>query len=234
MNFTPVRSHALRVSLLCATSILALAVRADAQVLDAASSGFYAGISLGSASGGVTGDAAFLGGTGNLVEGPSLGALRGVQIGYDAVMASGLLLGFELGVSDGTISDSQSQPNFGGTGFDLSYDRSLTRLALAQAKIGWKHDKVSVYGMGGLARAKGSIGGEVSDFEGTTSSFSGSEDFGGWTVGIGANFAVSDQISLGAAYNYVSVSSNGVTQNGVSVDQAMDTHIAKLVLNFHF
>lgn len=234
MIFRPFRSRALMVSLLCATSVLALAVRADAQVFDAASSGFYAGVSLGSAAGGLTGNAASLGFTGDLAEGPSFGALRGMQVGYDAVMASGLLLGFELGVSNGTISDSQSQPNFAGTGFDLSYDRSLTRLALAQAKIGWKHDKVAVYGLGGFARAKGSIGGEVSDFEGATSAFSGSEDFGGWTVGVGANLALSDRISLGAAYNYVSVSSNGVTQNGVTVDQEMETHVAKLVLNFHF
>ena len=159
MNCTPSLSRAMRVSLLCATSILALVARADAQVFDVASSGFYAGTNLASGTGGIAGDASFFGRTGSLIEGPSQGASQGVQVGYDAVMTSGLLVGFELGLSDGTITDSQSQPNFEGTGETLFYDRSLTRLALAQAKIGWKHDKVSVFGLGGLARAQGSISG---------------------------------------------------------------------------
>lgn len=234
MIWTQGLPRAVRMSLLCATSVIALAARAEAQIFDAAASGFYAGISLGSGSGGLTGDASFDGQTGPIPESPSFGMMQGTQIGYDAVLTSGLLVGFELGLSDGSIKDSQSQDNFEGTGKTLSFDRDLTRLALVQGKIGVKRDKISVFGLGGLARAEGSISGAVSDFEGTTS-FSGTSDFDGWTLGVGANFALSDHVSIGAAYNYLSLSGTSVSQNDVTIDhQDLDTQIAKLVLNFTF
>lgn len=222
-----------KLSLLCATSAIAIAASTGAQAQDASTAGLYAGIHAGYASGTLSGSAMYGVDSGTLADGPSFGGLFGGQVGYNFDTGSNLLLGGELSASLGNSSDSQVQSNFGGSGDTLSFERKLTGLALAQAKLGWTEGGVAIYGLGGVALAAGSIDGGVSDNEGTTS-FSGNTTYNGWTLGVGIDMEVTENVSLGAAYNYVSLVGDDVEDNGIVVEQDLDSHIAKLVLNYHF
>ena len=226
-------SRLAKLSLLCATSAIAISASAGVQAQDLSTSGLYAGIHGGWANGTLSGSAMYGVDSGTLVDGPSFGGLFGGQVGYNFDTGSNLLIGTELSASVGHSSDSQVQSNFGGSGDTLAYERKLNGLALAQGKLGWTGGGVSVYGLGGLAFATGSISGGVSDFEGTTS-FSGDTTYNGWTLGVGVDLAVAQNVSIGAAYNYVSLTGDDVEENGIVVEQDLASHIAKLVLNYHF
>lgn len=220
-------------SLLCATSAIAICASADARAWDTLQSGFYAGVHAGASTGTLSGTGTVGGSSGALVDGSSYGPLFGGQVGYDFVGGGGLLLGAELSASAGHVSDSQVQTNFAGTGDTLSYDRDLSGLVLAQGKLGWANGTLAIYGLGGAAFASGSVSGGLSDGEGTTT-FSGDTKFNGWTLGFGAEWAATENVSVGAVYNYVSLTGDSVSENDITIDQALDTHIAKLVLNYHF
>ncbi len=220
-------------SLLCATSALAIAAGTGAQAQDMRTSGLYAGIHGGWANGTLSGSAMYGVDSGTLVDGASFGPLVGAQLGFDFDTGSNLFIGAELSASVGNSSQSDVQTNFGGSGDTLEYERKLNGLVLAQGKLGWTQDGVSVYGLGGLAFAAGSISGGVSDNEGTTS-FSGDTTYNGWTLGAGIDLTVAENVTIGAAYNYVSLAGDEVEENGVAVEQDLDSHIAKLVLNYHF
>jgi outer membrane immunogenic protein len=217
-------------SLLCATSAIAISASADARAWDTLQSGFYAGLHAGAATGTQSGTGTVGPYSGALVDGSSFGALFGGQVGYDFVAGSGLVLGAELSASAGHVTDSNVQTNFAGSGEKLSYDRDLSSLVLAQGKLGWANGTLAIYGLGGAAFANGEISGSVSDSEG----FSGTSGFKGWTLGFGAEWAATQNVSVGAVYNYVNLTADSVTGKTVTIDQALDSHIAKLVLNYHF
>jgi outer membrane immunogenic protein len=217
-----------KLSLLCATSAIAIAAGTGAQAQDMRTTGFYAGIHAGFASGTQSGTVENVNTSAGLDDAESLGPIAGVQMGYNFATGSDLLIGAEVSVSAGHSTDSMTRPFFGG-GQTLYVERELTGLALVQGKLGWSVGEVSVYGLGGLAFATGSL----SDGEGSVS-FAGDTFYNGWTLGAGVDVAVTENVSIGAAYNYVDLSANEVEANRLVVNQDLNSHIAKLVLNYHF
>lgn len=226
----------LKFSLLCAASALAMSAAAQAQEGKNPFAGFYAGVHAGWRGDRLTGavsDASTVRRYDmGLPEHTSGIGVFGGQIGYNIVSSKGVLAGVELSMTLGNTSDSQSGLQFSGSRA-LAVHRSISGLALAQGKLGWAGDRFAAYGMGGFAYSRGKISG-VSDGEGPTTYFSGRTGFSGWTVGVGADLKLADNVSLGAAYNYVSLNADPLRTNGVAIDQDLTSHIAKMVLNFHF
>ncbi|WP_417307974.1 outer membrane protein [Devosia sp.] len=212
---------------MCATSVIAISASAVAQAQDM--SGFYAGIHAGAAMGTLSGNVTANNGSGVLADADSLGPVAGVQLGYNFATGSDLLIGAELSASFGHASDSQTLENFGNASIPRYVERELTGLALAQGKFGWSTGDLSLYGLAGVAVATGTL----SDTEGSAS-YSGDTFYNGWTLGAGIDLALTENVSIGAAYNYVDLSATDTEPTGTIVEQELDSHIGKLVLNYHF
>jgi len=152
--------------------------------------GFYAGLNgdmgLGRASGG--GDTAF----GNL-----FGGLGGVTAGYNYQSGS-LLVGAEADIAFGSVSGSGS-PAFGAT----STGR-IQGLGTARVRFGYVYDRAIIYLTGGYAGA--SLHGDLNDTGGTPNLFvSQSQYLSGWTLGAGAEFAVTPHVSVKGEYLFTAL-----------------------------
>lgn len=183
--------------------------------------------------------------------------LAGGQLGYNAVTESGFLIGVELNASLTNLDSSESMTtSFTDGQTDFDYNATIDGLGLLQGKLGFASEKVAVYGLAGFALASGKIdgswdtSGNGTDAEGFTGSgtFSrGSSTYNGWTVGAGADVALTEKTSMGISYNYVRLNGDELDFDGTTtyensattaasftVDPQFDAHIVKISLNVKF
>lgn len=170
------------------------------------------------------------------------GFVGGVQWGYN-VQNGGLVLGGELDLQTSDISSTISIPNAPGgatnnpDGFtDLKF--GVDYFTTARARAGYAFDRLLVYGTGGIAYGKVEFdrnyrvaGGEIRD--------SASSNRTGWVYGAGAEFAMTDRISVRGEYSRVDLGSGSFdtsysdgTIGRASIDTQFD--VLRAGVNFHF
>lgn len=190
-------------------------------------SGGYAGLFLGAGSSDVT-----LTDPGGLADPLDLAAggwLAGVRAGFNA-QAGVLVFGAEADLSktwiggDGSVTD-------GVTGVDYSYD--LDWLGTVTGRVGYAADTLLLYIKGGLA-----AGGVRSTLTPTALILpppptSADAVATGWTVGLGTEFAFSENVTAGIEYDFVSLASE-LDHSGDRLDAQQDLHIVKLGVNYGF
>ena len=149
------------------------------------------------------------------------GWVAGVHAGYN-LQFDQVVLGiegdFEISSVDGEFTNS--------TGATSAGNSELDWLASVRARLGWAFDRFLPYVTGGIA---------FGDFD-----FEGGPNFGapipccgfsetltGWTVGVGADFALADWVSIGAEYRFTDFGdeTDDLSPDFPTVDMTVDTEI---------
>jgi len=241
-------------SLLVGASLIAMAStayaadlivdEAPAPVVSAAAydwSGFYIGASAGFASGTVdwTGDYydasdLLLGGEeGSFdVSGWTLGLQAGANVQFDS---------FVLGV-EGDISWANIEGE--GDPIDpLSADPSIPSTTIdwigsLRGRAGVAVDQILLYGTAGFAFAGGTLG--ITNLDGAGDDRETDITATGWTAGVGAEFAVTDNVSLKAEYLYTSLTADEeefgdvLPADHLTTNADIGIHSVKVGLNYSF
>jgi outer membrane immunogenic protein len=189
--------------------------------------GFYAGIFGGYGAGRATSTGVA---TGSVSPVDVHGALLGVTVGANAQFDS-FVLGVEGDVAWSGIAGSTTCD--GAPAFTCNGE--LDWVGSGKLRGGMVFDNVLLFGTAGLAF--GGITASVDPIPGgATGTFS--HGVWGWTIGAGAEMAVSDQISVKAEYAYydfatVQAPNNTIANLGAS-DIKSSAHVAKLGVNYRF
>jgi outer membrane immunogenic protein len=189
--------------------------------------GFFAGINTGYTSG--NGD----------------GFIGGGQVGYDYLLPSGWLIGFETDAQATTINPTiHASGTFGPAGsFTLNYNSSLDFIGTARLRLGTVlPQNVLIYATGGLAY--GSVT-ATSDFRmqqgsvPTTSSLHRSAMDVGWAAGAGAEYPITEHLRLRGEYLYTDLGSysvqqplTGATSGTASMSGNTSAHIGRIALSY--
>lgn len=204
-------------------------------------SGVYVGASVGGAIGTVdwTGDYydasdVFLGGEDGWfdVSGWTLGVQAGANVQFDS-----FVLGVEGDISWADISGE-------GDPIDpLSADPSVPSTSLdwigsIRGRAGIAIDQVLLYGTAGFAFAGGTL--DITNLDGAGDDRSADVTATGWTAGIGAEVAVTENVSIKGEYLYTSLTADEVTFGDVlpadyiAVNSETNIHSFKVGLNYSF
>jgi outer membrane immunogenic protein len=135
-------------------------------------------------------------------------------------------------------------PSFAGVavipGLTATYTDKLEWFGTVRGRVGYAFDRWLPYITGGWAYGHGNISGTgTTTPAGTVLAFSASQDYSGWTVGGGVEWAFMDHWSAKAEYLYINFG-NGptVTANGAGtlaiVSGRMTDNIARLGINYKF
>lgn len=190
-------------------------------------SGAYAGVFAGGGSGDVTLE---LGGLADPLDLAAGGWLAGVRAGVNAE-AGVLVFGAEADLAKTWISGSGSATD-GQNSLDYNYD--LDWLGTVTGRVGYAADTLLLYAKGGLA-----AGGVRSTLTPTAPlppapPTSADAIATGWTVGLGTEFAFSENATAGIEYDFVSLGSQFDYDAGGTADAQQDLHIVKLGVNYGF
>ncbi|MET0439060.1 MAG: outer membrane protein [Devosia sp.] len=152
------------------------------------------------------------------VNGLAGGAHFGVNAQFDQ-----FVLGAELAVN---LLGAQGNAASGGAGGEQyvikqSWDASLV------ARAGFAADRVMVYGLGGVAAT--ALSTNYTPSAGADSNAT----VWGWTVGAGAEYAITDSLSAGLEYRYTDYAAGNFSHTGPSTAD-LSAHTVKARLSFHF
>lgn len=189
--------------------------------------GFYAGVFAGYGGGRATSTGVT---TGSVSPVDVQGSLLGATVGANAQF-NNFVLGLEgdlawSGVEGSTTCDGA--PAFTCNG-------ELDWLGSGKVRGGMAFDNLLLFGTAGVAA--GGITATVDPAPaGATGSFSST--IWGWTIGAGAEYAVSDAISVKAEYSYYDFATVNAPNNTIanlgSTDIKSHAHVAKLGVNYRF
>ena len=91
----------------------------------------------------------------------------------------------------------------GGAAATITYTDKLEWFGTVRARAGWAMDRWLPYVTGGWAYGHGSISGTTTTTTPTTATFSASQDYSGWTVGGGVEWAFMNNWSAKVEYLYI-------------------------------
>ncbi|OEO27912.1 hypothetical protein VW23_007315 [Devosia insulae DS-56] len=142
----------------------------------------------------------------------------GAQAGYNWQMDS-VVFGIEGDVALASIY---------GEDLSIPANRTINWTASLRGRLGYAWDAVLLYATAGVAVANTT--GEVFIIDDVT------ETHVGWTVGVGAEAMVSDNVSAKLEYNYADYGAVTYDYFGglLPVDTSITTHTIKAGVNFHF
>lgn len=246
-------------------ALIALAVAAAPAMAQQAGSwtGPYAGLNLGYGGGSFhypysgTTDAAGTSPTSGSVRQDSSGVLGGVTLGYNYEMPNGLLLGFETDIDASDISGNAGYYNLNSAGgvSNAQVDTRIDYLGTARVRIGKAlfNNRFVPYVTGGFAyggvRSESAANCAACGAGGTAASFgyvSPSQTQTGWTVGGGAEYALTSHLSVKAEYLYVDLgqvnlnyggstfAGPGYTVYNANIDEKADANIVRVGFNWKF
>jgi len=157
------------------------------------------------------------------------GWLAGVRAGFNAE-AGVLVFGAEADLAKSWISGDGSA-TIGLNSLDYNYD--LDWLGTVTGRVGYAADTLLLYAKGGLA-----AGGVRSTLTPTAplpapAPESADAVATGWTVGLGTEFAFSENATAGIEYDFVALGSE-LNYAGGTFDAQQDLHIVKLGVNYGF
>ncbi|WP_176730378.1 outer membrane protein [Devosia insulae] len=190
-------------------------------------SGAYAGLFGGAGTGDVTLDEP--GGLADPLDLAAGGWLAGVRAGFNAE-AGVLVFGAEADLAKSWIGGDGTATT-GLSSLDYSYD--IDWLGTVTGRVGYAADTLLLYAKGGLA-----AGGVRSTLTPTAPlpappPESADAVATGWTVGLGTEFAFSENATAGIEYDFVALGAE-LNYAGGSLDAKQDLHIVKLGVNYGF
>jgi len=152
--------------------------------------------------------------------------IYGGQIGYNYQVRS-WVIGAEADLQ-GTTSEG-SLNGFAGTTAYTS-DAEVDYFGTVRARLGYSWDRLLVYGTAGLAYGKNSIDGVIGG-----TAFSASDTYYTYTVGGGAEYALTDNWSLKGEYLFVGTPEGLATPPGTSnLSGSLNTNIVRAGVNYRF
>ena len=141
------------------------------------------------------------------------GLLGGVYVGYNHQFDNGVVLGGEADVTFSDIHASLLAPG------DWAYEATtkIDRAAAARVRLGVAVDRFMPYIAGGISYAR-------LNFHETNGVNSGSADANlfGWNLGVGGEYAVTDNLVLRAEYRYTKYNNKSLSVDGTASDYAYD------------
>ncbi|MEM9105684.1 MAG: outer membrane beta-barrel protein [Pseudomonadota bacterium] len=140
------------------------------------------------------------------------GATVGVYVGYNYRLKNDIVLGVE---GDYNAAFGDGWTGLGG---------ELTQFGTVRARVGYAMDRWLVYAAGGLAYVK---------FEPITGFAGPDVDETGWTIGGGADYMVTNNISLRGEYLYMKFDDT-FEELGAPSGVSTDVHNARFGAAFHF
>jgi outer membrane immunogenic protein len=168
----------------------------------------------------------------------------GLEVGYNYVMGGGLLLGIETDVNIFNISRFQDRvitlPS--GNSYTLHQKIDTDFLWTLRPRVGYAMDKFLIFASGGLALTTTHYEQGFTDNQtgGSALTFKKSGTRTGWTVGGGAGYAISENISAKAEYLYQDFGSSrfsATSANGyatLSTDAHLRSHLFRAGLDYRF
>ncbi|QOG08630.1 porin family protein [Aureimonas sp. OT7] len=198
----------------------------------------WTGFSVGVFAGGGTGDAKFFGTASSAGESESDGSemdadglLGGVQIGYDHQFGNAVL-GARASIAATNIESDMVD--------DADFTSKLTYLGTVGARAGISVEKFLPYVHGGLAFGQTKQKSSMAELAGVNLD---DANHTGWTAGVGAEYALTQNVSIGAEYGYVDLGKENVFDGNVSaagttaavqIDEDLAFHTFKAGVNFRF
>jgi outer membrane immunogenic protein len=157
------------------------------------------------------------------------GFLGGVQVGYNW-QSGQMIYGVEADFQGSTVEASVSQ--FMGMG-GLAIKTKVDWFGTVRARIGYTPvDRFMVYGTGGLAY--GHVKTEI-PFLGGPNGISGSKTKAGWTVGLGAEYAINTNWTIKSEYLYTDLGKSTVfSTGGNTLKNDVAFHTVRVGLNYKF
>jgi len=156
------------------------------------------------------------------------GFLGGIYAGYNHQFANGVVLGLEADVAWGGLEDAALAPGDS----DFSAKTSIDLTGSARLRLGYAMDRLMPYVAGGVAFGKFNFTEyDLGDFYA-----SADESMVGWTLGVGAEYALTDNWTLRGEYRYADYGTHDfVTQpadEGYSAD--IRTHDVRFGVAYKF
>ena len=226
-------------SLVATTSLVSAAAAADAVVYGEAPapameqavydwSGAYVGVFAGV----TTGDYDFTATDGTDSLGLSLsgsGFLGGAQIGYDWQVGS-----YVFGaVADIAATNHEADITATVSGFGSARAEStLKYLGTLRGRFGYAMDEFLVYGHGGLAYGETE---QTISVDGLGSISTDNDTKVGWTIGAGAEYALTQNVSFQTEYAFTDLGEDTLfNEGGIAINEDVSFHAIKVGLNFRF
>jgi outer membrane immunogenic protein len=168
------------------------------------------------------------------------GFLLGGQLGYDFDLGNGFVLGVVGDMSWSNMDGDtcvEDAPGCDGSPDDSYASADVNWLGMIRGRAGYALGSLLIYGTGGLAIADADS--SVTFIEGGADpKRSDSNTHIGWVIGAGAEFRISDNMSLGAEYLRVETGAEAYAFRGPTVDVLSDADltldIVRASLNFRF
>lgn len=158
------------------------------------------------------------------------GGFVGAQAGFNFVFDNGLMLGLEGDYSLASLNDDGEA----GTGiFNTHVDLEIDQIASARARLGMAMGQWLPFVTAGWGWAQA----DRSTFNSFIGTSSDSNWHDGWTVGLGAEYAIDDRWSVKAEYRYYDLGEetygvNAIGGEGTDVD--LELHTVLVGINIHW
>lgn len=167
------------------------------------------------------------------------GFLLGGQLGYDHDFGNGLVLGVVGDMSwsdmDGNTCIEGGIPGVCvGAAAESYAEADIGWLGTIRARAGFATGSMLFYGTGGLAIAD--VDATVTNIAGLGDNYSDSNTHFGWVIGAGAEFMVTENMTIGAEYLYVDLGSENYNfgASGITAQSDITANIVRASLNFRF
>jgi len=205
-------------------------------------SGFYVGVNLGGSWGNQDNTLQTVGGVVSSTNSDHIdGVIGGGQIGFNW-QYNQWVVGLEADIQgSGQKGDGSFFLPGGGVllvipSTSISYEDKLNWFGTVRGRVGWAFDRWLPYITGGWAFGHGEINGTTAIGAAATS-FSGSKDYSGWTIGGGVEWAFYDQWSAKLEYLYINFGDGPTVAVSPALNIASGTltdNIVRAGLNYKF
>ena len=156
------------------------------------------------------------------------GLIGGLYVGYNYQFANGIVLGADADIAWGDIEDSAAAPGDD----DYAATTEIDWTGAARVRLGYAIDRFLPYVTGGVAFGRFSFEErEDGDFYGD-----GDGDLIGWTIGVGGEYAVTDNWIIRGEYRYTDFDEENFTSNVSSdvYDVDIDIHDFRIGAAYKF
>ncbi|HUQ36757.1 MAG TPA: outer membrane protein [Aestuariivirga sp.] len=167
------------------------------------------------------------------------GFLLGGQLGYDFDLGNGFVLGVVGDMSwsdmDGDTCIEGGIPGVcDGTPDDSYVEADIGWLGTIRARAGFATGSMLIYGTGGLAIAD--VEATVTNIAGLGDNYSDSNTQIGWVIGAGAEFMITENMTIGAEYLYADLGSEDFEfgASGIEAESDLTVNIVRASLNLRF
>ncbi len=159
------------------------------------------------------------------------GWLGGVYVGYNYQMANNVVVGIDADFAWTGADDTADVFDLGGAPIPFTLDTELDWEAAVRLRLGYAVDRFLPYVAGGVAF--GNLEGEAFDL--TPVSIGAADETNvGWTLGVGLEYAFTDNLIGRAEYRYTDFGDFDVTVDGSDITTDLTTNDVRLGIAYKF